>query len=528
VACRSAWADARRDVKLLSGHLAFVVGLLIRRRVDRLLGRSESDSSLGRRLREFLERSGVVGRKLGQFLAMRFDLLPPAVCEELDRLFDRGEPMPFSTVRTRVEAELGQPLERLFRSFESDPMAVASIAQVHAAVATDGERLAVKVQRDGIADAFGSEIRVLGWIAWLSDALRLTGSLSAVEALDEFAEFTRGELSFDEEGRRADRLRSILGPGASAPKVRWDLTAPRVLTMEQLDGVTLLTICRLHESGRDGEIERLLPKVDLADVVDRMAQECFGQLFDRGFFHGDPNPGNILVNPDGSFAFVDFGIVGELPADDRENLVGYTENLVRGQVLQSARYYLRLCRPTPATRIAKLESELAEILATWRAILVNPDAAIADRHISVWQGKVAGLLRKNHVRMQRNLLLVWRAWVLLDSVAIRLPIAFDLIGTQAKYFNARRVRLALGRFTPNAVREEVIDLGQFIRRRARDAVGRPALAPQAHLTLGPSASKSRRGTGAVLALTMLVLGLAILAAGAPGSLRGHIDSVFAR
>lgn len=509
----SAWAGAGKDVRLVVDHVVFAAGLLMRRRFGGLVGREMSDVELGVELRMFLDRSGVVGRKLGQFLALRLDLLPPAVCLELTQLFDRGEAMPFATVRATIEAELGRPLDDLFREVSSEPVAVGSIAQVHAAVAADGERLAIKVQRPGLAEALASEVRTLRRVARVSDALRLTGALSAVEALDEFAESTRAELAFDREGETADRLRAILGPQAYAPRIRWDLTAPRVLAMEFIDGVALLEICRLHETGRGDEIAQRLPGVDLAQVIDGLAQECFHQLFEVGFFHGDPHPGNILIRADGSFVFLDFGIFGELYPNDRENLIGYAETLVQGRVTQSARYYLRLCAPTPATRIVELERELAGVIGAWRAVLLTPDSPVELRHISVWQGKVADLLRRYHVRTRRNLLLVWRSWTTLDSTAMRLPIGFDLVATQARYFARLRIRQSFARLEPGPRREgELSGIGRSARNLAARRRTDPA---RTHVTLAREPAKWRRGQAGGLVLAVLVVGLAVLAAAAP-------------
>lgn len=526
----SGWAAAGKDVRLVVGHVAFAAGLLLRRRFGRWGGREMTDVELGVALRVFLDGSGVVGRKLGQFLALRLDLLPPAVCLELTQLFDRGEAMPFATVRATIEAELGRPLNQLFREVAPAPVAVGSIAQVHAGVAADGERLAIKVQRPGLAEALASEIRTLRRVARVSDFLRLTGDLSAVEALDEFAESTRAELAFDKEGQTADRLRAGLSPRAYAPRIRWDLTAPRVLAMEFIDGVALLEICRLHETGRDAEIARLLPGVDLAQVVDGLAQECFHQLFEVGFFHGDPHPGNILIRSDGSFVFLDFGIFGELYPNDRANLIGYAESLVQGRLIQSARYYLRLCAPTPATRIVELEQELARVLGTWRAILLTSDSPVELRHISVWQGKVTDLLRRYHVRTRRNLLLVWRSWVTLDSTAMRLPIGFDLVATQARYFAGLRIRQSLGRLEPGPRRERALsEIGRSVRALAARRRPDPT---RVRVTLAREPARWRREQAGGLVLALLVVGLAVLAAGAPipravdiGSLSALVASV---
>lgn len=465
-----------------------------------------SDAELGSAMRLRLDRSGVVGRKIGQFLAMRLDLIPQAVSAELDKLFDSAEPMPFSLVRETIEQQLAAPLSDLFRSFTAEPIAVASIGQVHIAVAADGQKLAIKVQRPGIAVLLAAELRILHRLAQVSDALRLTGTLSAVDLLDEFAEFTWTELEFEKEAVTTERFRRQLGPRVRVPEVRFDLTAPRLLAMEFIEGITLLEVCRLHEAGRDDEIDRRLPGVDIGAVMERVAHESYRQHFDVGFFHGDPNPGNILVCPDGTFAFIDFGISGELNTDDRASLLGFAEMLVRGRCLESARHYLRLCTPTPATRIADLEAELVAALFAWRRILLAPDAPLEERHISVWQGRFAALLQKHRVRSRRNLLLVWRAWVLLDATTLRLPIEFDLISSQARFFGKRRLQGIFGWLQHGP------DL-TGMRRAARFAIVAPARAPPPtwHQTSARGRRRQLRFSGLGIACAVVLVGVAVVA-----------------
>jgi ubiquinone biosynthesis protein len=289
---------AVQDFKHIAVLLARAAGLLLMPLRRRLTGRAVSYAEIGIRLRLLLDESGVATRKLGQFLALRLDLLPREICEELDKLFDSAKPMERATVRDIIRSELGRSCEDVFRSFDPAPIAVASIAQVHRAVTHDGQVVAVKIQRAGIHQAFRSEIRNLRRIARLSDLLRLTGTISALETMEEFAEFTEAELHFDREGATADRLRKSARPGCHVPEIRWDLSTPRVLVMEFIEGITILAICRMFESARDADVARALPGVDLLDLLRRIADECFHQLFDIGFFHGDPNPGNILVQKD--------------------------------------------------------------------------------------------------------------------------------------------------------------------------------------------------------------------------------------
>jgi ubiquinone biosynthesis protein len=365
----------------------------------------------------------------------------------------------------------------------------------------------------GIEQEFASEIRYLRWLARLSDSLHITGTLSAAATLDEFADFTASEFDFELEGRTADRLRLGLRPGAQVPRIRWDLTTRRVLSMEFIDGVTVLAICRLHESGDDEAIERLLPGVDLQDIISRIALQSFHDMFDIGFFHGDPHPANLLIRKDGSFVFVDCGIFGELSGEEQRDLRLYTELLVEGRFRQSARHYIRVCQPTPSSRLAELEDDLTDLLARWYAMLQDADTPIERRHISVWQAEVARLLRRHHVTTRRNLLLVWRAWMFLDSTALRMPGHFDVLAAQLRFFSERRRRMIFDRLLPEYVAKSIaasLPERAMLRRLSNPA---PPALPARHFSRErEQAAKRVKG----LALALLAIAVALLAAGVPG------------
>lgn len=403
-------------------------------------------AEVGIKLRKFLEERGLVYRKLGQYLALRQDLLPTEICAELDLLFEEIEPMPFAEVQQIVETELGAPLAQLFQTFEATPIGSASVAQVHRAVTVDGERLAVKVQRGGIREEFASEVRNFRRIAHILDFFDLTGSLSLEALFDEFARFTFRELDFRLEAQTADRLRQHIGSYGHVPKIRWDLSTARVLAMEYIDGVTLLHVARLSETGNDEEIERLLPGVDLHETVANLSHEFFSQLFVTGFFHGDPHPANIILRSDGSFVLIDCGIFGELAPQERRLLAKYTEAVSAGKAEEAARYYAKFCSPTYETDQLAWQHDLIQVLGAWHAVLKDPNLPLAIRHMAVWQGEIAKVLRHHHVRTGANQLLVWRALMILDSTALRMPGSFDVHGAMVRFFRRNRPRVLLQLF----------------------------------------------------------------------------------
>lgn len=424
--------DLQRALLLVAALFRWGLVPLLRR-----LLRLRSDPHwLGRTLRHAIEALGITYVKLGQYLAMRSDLFPPEVCAELSRLLEDARPMTFEQVRQRVEGDLGGPISRFFSTFDPVPIGAASVAQVHRAVALDGDELAVKVQRPGIEAIFRADMRNLRRLAWLLDGLRLLGAISASETVEEFMDFTLREMSFLTEARTAERLRRDMRAHrqAYAPRIRWDLTTDRVLSMEYIAGISLQKLCTLAETGHEEEIAQLLPGVDVRKVISRVAEACLHQLFITGFFHGDPHPGNLLVRSDGEPVFIDCGIYGELDDEQRRDLRGYLRGVAAGRFEEGARYFRRLCILSPQTDVHRLHVETTAILKDLYTTARSPTATKEERNIGRYHGIIISMLRRNHARLKKDQLLVSRAMALLDTTTLRLPVRFDLWDRMDSFF----------------------------------------------------------------------------------------------
>ena len=273
----------RRAIALALGLSRFGLILLIAR-----LRGADLTRAVGVNLREFLGRMGFTYVKLGQYLALRFDLLPAEVCAELRGLFHQAPTMPFDDVVRQIERELGRPVHESFRSLDSTCLAAASLAQVHLGVTSDGEQVAVKVQRPNAQRDFEADMRLARFVARRLDSVGVMRSLSMASLVDEFVDATRRELDFRTEGRVAMRVRARANSGILVPKVHWHLTTSRVLTMEFVDGVTLSTAMALARQGRTAELADVLPSGDLASIVRRVADESLRQVVVDGLFHADP------------------------------------------------------------------------------------------------------------------------------------------------------------------------------------------------------------------------------------------------
>ena len=267
------------------------------------------EASAGKHLRMALEELGPTFVKLGQILSIRQDILPDGVVKELKKLQDSVPPFPFPQVRTLIESEFHDSLEHIYQEFDPEPIAAASVSQVHRATLFSGVQVAVKVQRPEIEDTIDLDLDIMKSMAHLIDHTRYGKLYDFNGMVEDFESTMKAELNFMEEGENADTfLRHFRqDEGITVPKIKWIYTTKRVLTMEYSDG---LKISDLEELDRAG--------LDRRKIGERIATSICNQILRDGFFHADPHPGNIQVLPDGTVVFLDTGMVGRLDETRKE------------------------------------------------------------------------------------------------------------------------------------------------------------------------------------------------------------------
>jgi ubiquinone biosynthesis protein len=302
----------------------------------RRLGRPRRDMAgkrLGERLAAAAQALGPSFIKLGQALSTRADLLGEECAGDLARLRDRLPPFPGSQARDIVARELGHEIDELFESFDEEPVAAASIAQVHFAVTSDGREVAVKVLRPDIEKAFTRDLELLFWLARLIERTQPKWHrLRPVAAVQVFADVVAVEMDLRLEGAAAAELAENFAddPGYRVPAVDWPRTARRVLTTERVHGIPIDRRDALIAAGHD-----------LDAVLEIAARATFNQVFRDGFFHGDPHPGNVFVDADGRINVVDFGIMGRLDRDTRRYLAEMLLGFLTGDYARVAEVHFR-------------------------------------------------------------------------------------------------------------------------------------------------------------------------------------------
>ncbi len=273
----------------------------------------------GKRLREALEELGPVFVKFGQMLSTRPDLISEDLANELSKLQDQVPPFSSASAKSVIEHAYEAPLDRFFSSFESTPMASASVAQVHPATLLNGTDVVVKVLRPNIQNVIDRDIELLYTVARLAEKYWEEGPrLRPVDIVDEYNKTIHNELDLRMEAANASQLRSNF-EGSDiiyVPEVYWDVTRKDVMVMERIHGIPIRDIEALRAAG-----------IDMRTLAHNGVEIFFTQAFRDGFFHADMHPGNIFVSDSGQYRAVDFGIMGTLSDDDKrylaENFLGF-------------------------------------------------------------------------------------------------------------------------------------------------------------------------------------------------------------
>ncbi len=278
----------------------------------RLISRRHAPGRPGERLAAACEALGPTFIKLGQALSVRSDLVGEEVASDLSSLQDKLPPFPSDQAKAIIEAVLGRTIEELFDRFDSEPIAAASIAQVHFATTTDGEEVAVKVLRPDVEAIFARDLALMYWVARLVERARPDlRRLKPVEVVRTFEDTVRMEMDLRMEAAAAAELAENFAGDHDfhVPRVDWQRTGHRVLTTERIDGISIDEVEALVEAG-----------LDPRDIIEKSARIFFYQVFRDGFFHADMHPGNMFIGRDGALMPVDFGIMGRLDRKTRNYL----------------------------------------------------------------------------------------------------------------------------------------------------------------------------------------------------------------
>ncbi len=387
-------------------------------------------SERGRHLRELLDELGPTFVKFGQLLSMRPDILPPDIIAELRGLQDDVRPFSYEEVERVIQEDLGLPIERLFLEFDREPIAAASIGQVHRAVLPNGHKVAVKVQRPGAPEQIEADLGLLYQAARLAkERVRALDFVDVREVVDEFARAIRQELDYRLEARNAQTLhRNFAGhPHVHVPRVYWSYTRARVLTLEFIEGFQLADI---DESGYTIEQRKRLAEV--------ISEAWMTMIFRDGFFHGDPHPANILVVKPDVIGLVDFGLAGKLTDDDIAKATRLFIDVANENVEDLPKRLADLGVRYPKEREDEYLQEIRELFYRYYG------ASLAEIDPQQVIREVFGLIYSLNLRLPTRFIILDKAIATLASVGVELYPQFNVFEVAKPYARS----LLLGRYTP--------------------------------------------------------------------------------
>ncbi|MDH4202264.1 MAG: AarF/UbiB family protein [Phycisphaerae bacterium] len=375
--------------------------------------RNLAETSLPQRVRLAAQELGPTFIKLGQMLSTRPDLIPAEYVAELEKLQDRVASEKYEHIRNAVKQQLGAFPEEVFETFEPVPLAAASIAQVHRARTKEGREVVVKIRRPGIVKTIHTEMEILQDIAGMVKArLGRDNTIDPVRMVSEFSQAVTREVDFANERRNQQRFIKNFADDAAVhvPEVLEEYSTEGLLTMEFIDGIKPSDIDRLEAAG-------LNPKT----IASRGANFVLKQVFDHGFFHTDPHPGNFLILPDNVLAPLDFGQVGRLTLQDKLLLQYSVLSIVDGDAGKLIHGLERAEMLGDETDMVELTRDLEEILSAYH------DLPLKDIPFGQAISRGFDVIRRHHIETPRDFTLMLKSLMTIESFATDLDTEFSII-----------------------------------------------------------------------------------------------------
>ena len=405
------------------------------------------------RIRMTLEMLGPTFIKFGQVMSTRPDLVPPGMLIELQKLQEGVPPFPSDEAIAQLENQLGQPVEKLFASFDRVPIAAGSLGQVHRARHLNGTQLAVKIRRPTAVRDVERDLALMQELAILLERnVQEARIFDPVGLVNHFARSIRRELNFAREGRTMDEFRRLFRQDATlyVAEVFWELTTEAVLTMEFVDGF------RIDELDQGAG-----PKWDAAQIAANGARIFMKQAFEFGVFHGDPHPGNIRILRDGTLCLLDYGMIGMLDGKTREQLLDLLLAITQQDVDGAVKLVMQIGEPSREVDRPLLQIDMRDFVSNYYGIeleRLNIGHALSD---------FVAILSNHAIRCPGTLMLLIRCLVALEGVGHTLDPAFNL----AAHLQPFVERLVKDRYSPTRMAERMWSESQHLLGYAHDIPG---------------------------------------------------------
>ena len=377
------------------------------------------------RIRRIMEELGPAYIKLGQVLSTRPDLIPLEFCHELEKLQNEVPAFAYEKVKEQIEKELKTPIDKLFSSFSVDPVAAASLSQVHLAESKKGEKLAVKVQRPDIEVTIRADLDILYVLAQLAEKhIEESRLYNPTAIINKFKKTILREIDFSVEAKNIDRFRRNFKDDNTVYilKTIKPLSTKKILTMERLEGVKANNLT---------EIERI--GLDKRQVAVNGADAILKQVFIHGFFHADPHPGNIFVQKDGHIAFLDFGMVGCIDVETREQLSDILVAIIHRDVKGIIEVFMSMGALEQDTDVKSLSVDLTGFVESYYEI------PLKELRMDHFLPDLINIISQNRIKMPADFFLLSKALITIEGVGKKIYPDFNAVA-QTKPFAEWLVR----------------------------------------------------------------------------------------
>lgn len=411
-------------------RLKLEFSIRLKRKISKFASSEEMRyTSRAERMRRAFEELGGTFVKLGQMLSVRPDLVPLNFVEEFSKLQDTVKPFPPEQAMAEVESQLDSPLEKLFDDFDQAPLASASVAQVHRATTKNGHDVAVKIQRPAVNSLIQTDLNILSDLAKLLEKHVPESKLyNPVAIVDEFARTIRHGLDFIREARNMDRFRRNFEEDDTiyVPKVYWELTTSNVLTMEYIDGIKLKHLDKLESAG-----------LDRRTIAINGAKATLQQVFEHGFFHADPHPGNILVLEKNVIAPLDYGMVGRLDEELQDMLAELSTGIVQQDVDKIVKIFRKMGLIDEDVDERKLKLDLRDFIDQYYQV------PLSQLNIEKIREQTFRTVRRHRIKLPADLTMMGQTLAIEEGVAKMLYPDFDMIPLAEPYIRKLMIRRKL-------------------------------------------------------------------------------------
>ncbi|MEM9567727.1 MAG: AarF/ABC1/UbiB kinase family protein [Cyanobacteria bacterium P01_E01_bin.34] len=408
--------------RIVAVALPFVL-LIMRYWFDKVIGQSDKRRrSYAVRLREILTELGPAYIKIGQALSTRPDLVSPVFLEELTKLQDQLPPFSNEIAFGLIEEQLGAKPDKLYDDLTPTPVAAASLGQVYKGVLrSTGEVVAIKVQRPDLGDRISIDIYIVRLLAaWAKENIaRVKSDLVAI--VDEFASKLYEEMDYQKEGRNAEKFRRLYAhPAIHTPRIHWNYTRRKVMTMEWINGIKLTELEKIEAQGLDGR-----------ELIEIGVNCSLRQLLENGFFHADPHPGNLLAMADGRLAYLDFGMMSSVQPHQRYGLINAIVHLVNRDFNGLAHDYVDLGFLTPETDLSPIIPALGEVFASAMG------ASVSELNFKSITDQLSSVMYEYPFRVPAYYALIIRSLLTLEGIAIGIDPDFKVLSVAYPYIANR-------------------------------------------------------------------------------------------